>query len=260
MRSKWIKGLAAAMLAILLTVSLCACVIGSDETEPPTEPAPTLPPSLFASSDFALQGPYLSCLLTDTIIGIDVSRYQEEIDWDKVWAAGIRFAIVRLGYRGYETGLLHEDSYAKKNLQGARDAGLMVGAYFFSQAITEAEAREEAQFSLEILDGFVLDLPLTFDWEAQERTQSADRQTVTSCALAFCDEVEKAGLTPMIYFNPDHAETRLDLYQLTDYPWWLAMYDQTRDFPCRFDLWQYTCTGQVDGIEGNVDINILIKE
>ena len=107
---------------------------------------------------------------------------------------------------------------------------------------------------------FQLDLPLTFDWETQERTENVGPETVTACALAFCDEIEQAGLTPMIYFNPSQVGNQIDLFQLTDYPWWLAMYNVNGEFPCRFDLWQYTDEGQVDGINGNVDINILIKE
>lgn len=260
MHIRTFKRWTAAVLVLLMAFALCACGIGGRETEPPTEPTPTLPQSLYNSNDFALKGAYLSCLTTNTLIGIDVSRYQGQIDWEKVRAAGIRFAIVRLGYRGYETGLLNEDTHARGNLQGARDAGLLVGAYFFSQALTEEEAREEAQFALEILGDFQLDLPLTFDWETQERTENVGPETVTACALAFCDEIEQAGLTPMIYFNPSQVGNQIDLFQLTDYPWWLAMYNVNGDFPCRFDLWQYTDEGQVDGINGNVDINILIKE
>lgn len=227
-------------------------------TLPPTEP--TLPQSVYEAEDFTLDGEFLTCDGADTLLGIDVSRYQKDVNWKKVKAAGIDFVIVRLGYRGYETGLLNEDAYARKNLQGAREAGLLVGAYFFSQALTPEEAREEARFSMEILGDFQLDLPLTFDWEEQLRTENVDGETVTACALAFCDEVQQAGITPMIYFNPRQAAFVLDLHQLTDYPWWLAMYDVGREFPCRFDLWQYTCTGKVDGIKGNVDINILIKK
>ncbi len=256
-------GIAAVALAVVVALLLTLAKPDGPEpapTDPPPPTEPTLPPSLYDSGDFALDGEFLTCSAAETLLGIDVSRYQEEVDWAKVKAAGIDFVIVRLGYRGYETGLLNEDPYARQNLQGARDAGLLVGAYFFSQALTEEEAREEALFCLEILEGFPLDLPLTFDWEVQKRTENADGVTVTACARAFCDEVSAAGRTPMIYFNPHQAATLFDLHQLTDLPWWLAMYDVGREFPCRFDLWQYTCTGKVDGIKGNVDINILIKE
>lgn len=238
-----------------------------DPTQPPTttEPSqaethPTLPQSAYTNNEFIYDGDYLTCLSADTMLGIDVSHHQQEIDWTQVKEAGIDFVMVRLGYRGMETGLLNEDRYVQQNLQGARDAGLLVGAYFYSQALTPAEAEEEARYALEILGDFQLDLPLTFDWELAARTENAQIAAITQCALSFCAVVEDAGYEPMIYFNVYQAMFLMDLHQLTDYRWWLAMYDTDRPFPCRFDMWQYTCTGSVPGIEGNVDINVLLTE
>ena len=225
-----------------------------------TVPEPTLPRSQFESSDFGYGGDYLTCLAAECLVGIDVSVHQQQIDWEQVKAAGIDFVMVRLGYRGYETGLLNEDKFARANLDGARQAGLLVGAYFFSQATGAEEAKEEARFSLEILGDFSLDLPLVFDWEMAQRTENVDKQTVTECALAFCAVVEGAGLEPMIYFNSYQTRTQIDLHQLADYAWWLALYNTEGTFPCRFDMWQYSSEGTVPGIEGNVDLNVMITE
>lgn len=223
-------------------------------------PAPTLPQSGYTAADFALDGEFLTCLSNQALLGIDVSSHQRVIDWEAVAAAGIDFAIVRLGYRGYETGLLNADTYVQENLTGAREAGLLVGAYFFSQATSTAEAEEEARYALELLGDFELDLPLVFDWEVAQRTEEVDKATVTDCALAFCAIAESAGVQPMIYFNPYQITAHIDLFRLTDYPWWLALYNTDPVFPCRFDMWQYSCTGSVPGIEGNVDLNIIVLD
>lgn len=233
--------------------------------EPTTEPTQTythpetVPQSAFSPQDFTEEDGFFACAGADTAIGIDVSKYQGEIDWHQVKAAGVEFAMVRLGYRGYSTGELNTDPMAAINLTGARDAGLLVGAYFYSQATTPEEAREEAAFALEILGDFELDLPLSFDWEIEARTENVDVKTATACTVAFCQAVEAGGQDAMIYFNSNQATDRLDLTALTEYPWWLAMYSHDKEFPCRFDLWQYTQTGTVPGIEGNVDINIMLR-
>ena len=122
------------------------------------------------------------------------------------------------------------------------------------------EARQEAAFALEILGDTELELPLVFDWEQEERTKNVPVDTVTDSAIAFCEAVKAAGHRPMIYFNSYQAEHLMDLSRLEDYPWWLAMYDVGQDFPCRMDIWQYSCTGSVPGIEGDVDLNILFPE
>ena len=232
--------------------------------DPSTEPvqtqtqAPTIPLSSLSPGDFAEVDGFLTCGLVETVIGIDVSKYQGDVDWTQVKAAGVEFVMVRLGYRSYGDGTLYADPMAQANLTGAREAGLLVGAYFYSQATTPTEAEEEAAYALEILGDFRLDLPLSFDWEIEKRTEAVNVKTATACAIAFCETVEAAGCGTMIYFNSNQATERLDLTRLTEYGWWLAMYSHDREFPCRFDLWQYTQTGTVAGIEGNVDINIML--
>ena len=196
--------------------------------------------------------------------GVDVSIYQGEVDWPAVAADGIDFAILRVGYRGYTEGGLFPDQTFAQNLQGALDAGLEVGVYFFSQAITPEEAEEEADYILEALGGRKITYPVAFDWEPitpgeNARTDGLDGAALTRCAVAFCKRVEKAGLRPAVYFNQTQAYLRYDLRELTDYALWLAEYDSKPDFYYHFDLWQYTHTGQVAGIEGNVDLDLDLR-
>lgn len=230
------------------------------ETQPPTTLpiAQALPPSAFRQEDFVYENDYLTCPAGDALLGIDVSHHQQQIDWQQVKAAGIEFVMVRLGYRGLSPeGNLYTDRFVHQNLQGAREAGILVGAYFYSQATSTEEAVAEAEYALSILGDFELDLPLTYDWEEEKRNVGMDPQTVTDCAVAFCQVVEQAGIDTMIYFNSYQATELMHLLQLTRYPWWLAMYNRDKDFPCRFDMWQYTASGHVPGIEGNVDMNLL---
>ena len=231
-------------------------------TEIPTEP--TLPPpeaSPYTFTDFQYNGRYLTCLATETLLGLDVSAHQEEIDWQAVAAAGFEFVMIRVGYRGYETGLLQADAYAQANYAGAKAAGLKVGAYMFSQAISRKEAMEEARFALEQIRGWELDLPLVYDWErvkAGTRTDGVDARTVTDCALGFCALVEAVGKESMVYFNPHHGKYYFYLHELEEYPFWLAYYTDKMDYPYKFEMWQYTDSGNVPGIEGGADINIML--
>ena len=241
--------------AVLVILTLLGCSVPHNPT--PTE---TIPPNRFHPEDFVYQNGYLDCITAQAVMGIDVSRYQGEIDWQQVKAAGVEFVMVRLGNRGIAEGTLHEDAFAKQNLQGAKEAGLKVGAYFYSQALNVREAEEEAALALEILDGFQLDMPLAYDWEQESRTENVDARTLTDCTKAFCAAVEAAGYKPMIYFNSFQAKQLLHLRELTEIPWWLAMYDVTMEFPYRMDMWQYSCTGTVPGITGSVDLNLLFAD
>ena len=221
---------------------------------------PPLEESPWSPQDFSWQDGFLVSPDVKTVKGIDVSSHQQEIDWQQVKAAGVEFVFVRLGYRGYETGVLTEDPRALENLDGAKAAGVRVGAYLFSQAITVAEAEEEAAFAQKILGDRQLDLPVVFDWEyvSQEaRTGGMDRRTLTDCTLAFCRKIEGAGYEAMIYFNGFQARELLYLEELTRYPFWLAQYDHSVTFPCRVAYWQYTDSGSIPGIEEPVDLNMM---
>ena len=196
--------------------------------------------------------------------GIDVSFYQGEIDWEAVAADGVDFAMIRLGYRGYSEGGLRMDSRFEENIREALDAGLEVGVYFFSQAITPEEAEEEADFVLEALEGHEITYPVAFDWEPitpgkEARTDALDGETLTRCAAAFCQKIAQAGYTPQIYFNQELGYLVYDLAELKDWSFWLAEYDTAPDFYYGFDLWQYTHAGSVAGIQGNVDLDLDLR-
>lgn len=248
-------------LLVLIMVLLTGCSQKPAPTEP-TRPPYTLPPSRYTPEDFQMDGDYLTCNVANTVLGIDVSSHQGKIDWQAVGQAGVKFAFIRLGYRGYEAGNLQNDVYVDLNLRGAREAGIKVGAYFFSQAVTVEEAQQEAEFALKILSGFSLDLPLVYDWEYVSdtaRTANVDKKTLTESTLSFCAAVEKAGYRPMVYFNTAQVQ-KLDMERLGQYPWWLAKYDMQQHFPCQVDMWQYTNQGTVPGINGKVDINLMFSD
>ena len=193
--------------------------------------------------------------------GIDVSHHQGVIDWDKVAADGIEFAFIRVAGRGYGTaGNLFEDALYKTNLKEARVAGLDVGVYIYSQAITQKEAKDEAAYILERIKGYDVNLPVVFDYEyyAGGRLSNAkltDKQRTDICR-AFCEAVEFAGYEPMIYANKSMLKNDLDAASLAeDYQIWLAHYTTATDYQGTYTYWQYTSSGSVDGISGNVDRN-----
>ncbi len=196
--------------------------------------------------------------------GIDVSAHQKEIDWAAVAADGIEFAILRVGYRGYTEGGVYADEYFQQNYAEARAAGLEVGAYFFSQALTPEEAEEEADFVLETLEGHPLDYPVAFDWETiapgnGARTDGMDGDVLTQCALAFCAKIREGGYEPLVYLYQDLGYMTYDLAQMTALPLWLSEDGEAPDFYYRFGLWQYSSTGAVAGITGNVDLDLDLR-
>ena len=199
-------------------------------------------------------------------LGVDVSVFQGDIDWEQVKAAGYEFAILRIGYRGYgEEGTLNADEKFEQNLENARKAGIDVGVYFFSQAVNEEEAKEEADFVLEHLKGKELQMPVVYDpehiLEDEARTDGVTGEQFTQNAKVFCKEIEEAGYDAMIYSNMLWEAYELDLEKLLDYPVWYADYEELPQTPYRFSMWQYSSTGSVTGIEGNVDLNIqLLKK
>ncbi|MBE6852054.1 MAG: hypothetical protein E7505_01070 [Ruminococcus sp.] len=198
--------------------------------------------------------------------GIDVSYAQKEIDWNKVKASGIDFAMVRLGFRGYESGKLNLDEFFEKNMNGAAAAGIGTGVYFFSQAISEKEAIEEADFVIEKLRDYDITYPVAFDWEviseADARTDNISQETLNSCALAFCRRIEEAGYKPIIYASLNLLREHFQKYDveiISDYDLWLAEYKDFPEYPYDFRMWQYTDEGIIDGIDYETDLNILFE-
>lgn len=195
--------------------------------------------------------------------GIDVSSHQGTIDWNAVASDGIQFAFVRVGSRGYQTGEIYYDEQFEANFTGAQAAGLKVGVYFYSQAVNEQEARQEAQVVLQALDGRACQLPVVIDYEEvleeEVRTGQMTNEERTAVVQAFCEEVKQAGYTPMLYSTRSMLLDRFDLTQLPDVKLWAAEFNELPDFPYTFDIWQYTPRGRVAGIGPDVDLNLYLS-
>lgn len=194
-------------------------------------------------------------------IGIDVSEYQPQADWQQVKKSGVEFVIVRVGYRGYgESGKLVEDAMFRQHIEGALLAGLDVGVYFFSQAVNDSEVKEEAEFVLERIKDYDISCPVVFDTEEIKndtaRTDHVSKEQFTQNCVLFSKAVEKAGYEPMIYANMKWMAFTLELTELTDIPKWYADYEEKPQCPYEISMWQYSESGQVPGIEGNVDLNV----
>lgn len=200
----------------------------------------------------------------EAVFGIDVSYHQENIDWKAVADSGVEFAMIRAGYRGYETGNISLDTDLHKNIRGATENGIDVGIYFFSQAVDVDEAIEEAEFLLGELEGYDIKYPVVFDWEIigvePARTDDVSARTATNCAVAFCEIIREAGYKPMVYASRRMAYFKFDLSRLKDYDFWLAEYSDEPTMYYDFDMWQYSCEGEIEGIEGEVDMNICFKD
>ena len=196
--------------------------------------------------------------LNRTARGIDVSKFQGNIDWNAVKADGITFAIIRCGYRGYGTGALVEDSTYRKNIQGAINAGLKVGVYFYSQAINEAEAVEEASMVLSLVSGYSLPLGVYYDTEsvAGGRANAISANERTACAVAFCETIRNAGYKAGVYSYASWFYNALNFANISKYNTWIAQYRDTLSFNYKYNIWQYTGSGRVNGISTAVDMNI----
>lgn len=264
--------LAMSLLVVIVAGMMLGGCAPEIKTEVPpeentTETEASLPPppkNELTHFDFVYDGDYLTCETQESVLGIDVSSWQGNIDWQQVKEAGIEFAMIRVGGRGYgESGNIYEDKYAKTNYEEATAAGIKVGVYFFSQAITVEEAKEEAAFVLDMVKDWDLQMPIAFDWEclaSDYRTVGLDSQVLTDCAKAFCEAVRAEGYDTMIYFNPEQSRYNMHLEELVNYGFWLAMYSEMTYEDAKFDMWQYTKEGSVPGIKGNVDINLYFPQ
>lgn len=196
--------------------------------------------------------------------GIDVARFQGNIDWNKVAADGVRFAIIRIGLRGYGTGEVHLDANFHQNITGAINAGIDVGVYFYSQAITEEEALEEANFIIENLGDYKLKLPVVMDIEYVDgdnaRANALTKEERTTIAKTFCEAITEAGYEAMVYGNMKTFLMMLDMTQLREYKTWFAYYNYPIYYPYEFTIWQYSESGKVDGIDAAVDLNMIIGD
>lgn len=199
--------------------------------------------------------------------GIDVSYHQGDIDWEKVKQSGVRFAFIRVARRTLDGGTLGMDTRAIENIEGAISVGLPIGVYIFTQAVSQAEALEEADYIIKAIEPYKDDikLPVVFDFEYADiqgnsgRLENANlsRNSATNICLVFCNKVKEAGYTPMIYANRDILSHDLDASVIARYyPIWLAHYTYETDYEGQYTYWQYSSNGKVDGIDGRVDLNV----
>lgn len=196
--------------------------------------------------------------LYETRLGIDVSFYQGDIDWQAVADAGVEFAMIRCGYRGSSEGELFVDEKFHQNMQGALDAGLDVGVYFFSQSTGAIEAAEEALFVLDLIREYEVMMPVAFDWEPLEdsRAEDIDKDELTASALVFCEMVKDAGYQPCVYLYRYIAYHDYDLSRLKDFPLWIGAPGSAPDFYYEAAIWQFSFTSRIDGIDADVDMNL----
>lgn len=192
--------------------------------------------------------------------GIDVSKFQGKIDWQKVANDGVDFAYIRLGYRGYGSGKIVTDDTYEYNIENCNAAGLDTGVYFFTEAISEKEAIEEADYVLENIRDYQIDLPIVIDVEesasSDSRTKDLTKEERTDIVIAFCNRIKEAGHEVMIYGNLKSMMIMMDMEKLEGYDKWFAYYKYPLRFPYKMRMWQYTANGEVDGIKSSVDMNI----
>lgn len=193
-------------------------------------------------------------------VGVDISKYQDYVDFVKLKKEGIDFVMIRAGARGYGTGQITMDEYFLDNMKRASDAGLEIGLYFFSQAITKEEAIEEANAVLQNIGEYKITYPIAIDMEFipndTARIENLSREEKTKITKAFLETIEDAGYLPMIYGNKEWLIKRIDLSKLTDYDVWLSQPGDLPDYPYKFTMWQYTNEAVVDGIAGYANLNI----
>lgn len=191
------------------------------------------------------------------VLGIDVSKWNGSIDWNAVKNSGVSYVIIRCGYRGSTAGALIEDPKYRTNIQGASAAGLKVGVYFFTQAINEIEAVEEASMVLSLVKGYNISYPIFLDVESSGgRADKIDKATRTAVCKAFCQTIKNSGYVSGVYANKTWFNSYIDAGQLGAYRIWLAQYAAQPTYSGRYDIWQYSSKGKVGGISGNVDMNL----
>ena len=193
-------------------------------------------------------------------LGIDLSKYQKQVDFAAIQSEGIDFCMLRVGSRGYKNGAIQEDEKFQEFLAGAEAVNMPIGLYFFSQAVTEAEAVEEANFVISKIGEHKISYPIAYDMEFIEndssRIETLTKDEKTRIAMAFLQRIEEAGYTGMLYGNKEWLLKRIDLTKFEKYDIWLTQEDDIPDYPYTYSMWQYTRQGEVYGIEGYVDLNI----
>lgn len=244
------------MLALVLTVLMMVLGTAAAEAYGSTESV-----SRFTGKTYTHNSAFANAIIVD---GIDVSYVQKNnVDWRQAKADGIDYAIIRVGARGYgQAGKLIEDDYYKENIRAAKDAGLMVGVYFFSQALDTMEAWAEANYTLELIEGFDLDLPVYMDYEfaggSSGRLTNAQLSKIrmTENAVTFLETIEEAGYEAGFYANRNFLNNTVDGKAISErWPVWVAQYDYNTDYANTYHMWQYSSSGYVNGYSGRLDVN-----
>ena len=194
--------------------------------------------------------------------GVDISGKQGIVDFEKLKGAGVDFVMIKVGGRGYSSGNIVLDSSYKDYMNGAKNAGLGIGVYFYSQAVDKDEIYEEADTLLELIKDYPIKYPVVFDMESVEgdvaRTDALDVSTRTELARIFLKTIKAEGYTPMLYGDKEWLVTKLDLEKLQDYDVWLSQEADTPDYPYEYTMWQYNKSGTVSGISGTAGLNISL--
>ncbi len=235
-----------------------------------TIPNFNIPLSQYAPDQFSEKRGVVTYEGGPSAVGINVSSKTGEIDWEQVAQNGVDFAMIRVGHRKYDQGTLVADENFETNIQGALDAGLPVGVYFYSKAVTDAEADEEAAFVLERIRGYTVTYPVAFYWEydtkedgsldESRRTVRCNGEQVTGFIDTFCKKIEAAGYDASYYCDKTMGYTKLDLSRLAAYDMWYAEFRTVPSFYYDYGLWQYTKEGSVPGISKSVPITLALKE
>lgn len=274
------KKIRCAIIILTLTALLCSCTVSpaeSGETNQITEAVQTTEAA--SSSDTAGESPsvskkgfvkdgqfvnYIENGQIKTIQGIDVSEFNTDVDFEAVKNAGIDFVMVRLGGRGYgENGAMYKDENALDNIKAAKEAGLKVGGYFFSQATTPLEAAEEAEFAINLLNGESLDMPVAFDWETVEndeaRTDGLSDEALTDCAAAFCSAINESGKYISVIYAKLEVFSRYNKEKLKGCDFWYSEYADAPSVYGGYTMWQYSETAEISGV-GTTDLNLCFYE
>ena len=226
-----------------------------------------LPKNNYQAENFELDAPVLKFYSNGRLsskFGVDISKDQANIDFKKVADQGVDFVMLQLGARGYSSGKIILDGSFSDKMKSVQEAGLGIGVYFYSQAITKEEAVEEANYVIAATAGYQVIYPVVFYTEElfndSARTDTINNEKLTDCAVAFCDTVKKSGYIPMICADERQFAKRVDMTRLTSYEWWLRDTDEKSDFPYKYSIRQYSNTGRIDGIEGDVNLDICFSD
>lgn len=253
--------LAAVLLVIILIAGISSCGRKRRESAIPLETdSTTLDDAKWVTKDGFLvydDAGYAS------VTGIDVSEWVNGVDWQQVKDAGIDFAILRVGYRGYETARFVFDNSLHTFLRGCNEVDLPVGVYFVSQAINEAEAVEEAEQVLDNIRGYEITMPVYIDLEGAgetARTKDLTPEEYTQIVNAFCRRIEKEGYRAGVYSNENWIRSHLNWEDLSEWDLWFAKYTKVPSTDHPFNMWQYSATAVIPGVEKECDLNVRVYQ